>query len=148
MPLNIPVQIARGVKATLPLHATDGLFLVTRDTQELFMGQGESLPLLQLNMNSLYNFSGVAQSFNFSKTVSVQSAVIGSNYVMISSNIDCHFATGINPVAGATSPIMLTGRSFVVKVGIGNKIAIFPMRPLDVSTVASSLTYFCINELL
>jgi len=89
------------------------------------------------------SYSGIGQRLTFS-TVSVRSATIGSAYVMIISNIDCNIAVGLNPVATATTTIIPSRTMIVLRVGVGNKIAILPI------VVGSLLgtTFFYVNELL
>jgi hypothetical protein len=136
------LKAKRGAKANLPAHELDGVLLVTRDTKELFMGQGLASPLIQIGEENLYNFNGVGQVLTCINGNSVQSAVINSEYVLINSEGKIYIATGLNPVAVAgCTPIQL-GFLYKIKVGIGNKIAIRPIR----NVVAN--TQFLISELL
>ena len=89
------------------------------------------------------SYSGVGQRLTFS-TVSVRSAAIGSAYVMIISNIDCNVAVGLNPVATATTTIIPSRTMIVLRVGVGNKIAILPI----VVGPLLGTTFFYVNELL
>ena len=97
------------------------------------------VPMQQSN----YDFSGVGRIIVFIRGTSVQSLPVGSNRVLVMSNIDCNVAWGANPVATTSSTILQSRQPYILTVGVGNKIAILP-----ITLTAIPTTYFYINELL
>jgi hypothetical protein len=141
---TIPKVLIRvGYRATLPHSADLGELLATRDTAELFVGQGAGKALVKIGVRTKYNFSGIGYRMTFINGTSVQSPVVGTSKVMVSSNVDCHIAWGPNPVATTSCTAILSRTPYMLTVGAGNKIAILPI-------VIGSLptTYFYVNELL
>ena len=140
--LDTKFKIGLGYKSALPKEAEFGIALATLDTGELFFGQGLGKKLVRVGMRTKYNFSGIGYTLAFIKGTSVQSLPMGSSKIMIMSNIDCNISWGANPTATTNCTAIQSRQSYILTVGVGNKIAILP-----ITIAAIPTTYFYINEL-